>query len=415
MKITQRSLIAELQGLATRLKRNPDLSEFTEHLKITEWDIRKNCGGFPTLVKLAGLQPSKEEATKLARDHELIELKKEIKALSRENEELHAETANVAKMRAIIGNPDAESFGDSEWLKGARSPKGTTGIPTLFLSDIHFDEVVHPEQIEHVNAYNNAIARKRIQHTFQTTIDLLRGHISGAKYDGIVCALGGDMLSGNIHEELKESNEKSINRSVFELADLLITGIGGLADEFGRVFVPCVVGNHGRHDKKPRAKNRVFDNHEWVIYQLLARYFASDSRVSLFIPDGADARYTVYEKNFLLTHGDQFKGGSGIAGIFSPLMLGMARKQKRQQAVQRPFDYMMMGHWHQLMCNANLIINGSIKGYDEYAYISNFGFEQPRQALFVMHPELDMTFWMPVLCNGYEKKTKRADTPKITW
>jgi predicted phosphodiesterase len=187
-----------------------------------------------------------------------------------------------------------------------------------------------------------------------------------------------------------------------------------LADEFGKVFVPCVVGNHGRHDVKPRMKNKVYDNFEWLIYQFAAKAFKNDPRVTFHIPDGADAQFSVYGKKFLLTHGDQFRGGTGISGIFAPLMLGMARKQKRQNAVQKPFDILMMGHWHQLLIAQGLIVNGSMKGYDEYAYNMNFGFERPQQALFIVRPDGEITFQMPVFCDGFKAAEKKSSSEAVS-
>lgn len=210
------------------------------------------------------------------------------------------------------------------------------------------------------------------------------------------------MVSGTIHDELSETNEACINETIVFLVDELANGIKLLADEFGKVFIPCVPGNHGRHHKKPRAKYQVIDNHEWLVYQFLAREFKNDSRVTFHIPENPDAQYMVYDKSILLTHGNQFRGGSGISGIFTPLALGTARKQKRQQAVGQPFDLMMFGHFHQMLWAEQMVGNGSVKGYDEYAHSMNFGFERAQQVLFLMHKEYGMTFRMPIICDDAE-------------
>jgi len=97
-----------------------------------------------------------------------------------------------------------------------------------------------------------------------------------------------------------------------------------------------------------------------------------------------------------LTHGDQFRGVSGISGIQTPLALGAFRKSKRQQAVNDPFDTMLIGHFHQYMTIPGIIVNGSLKGYDEYASISNFGFEQPQQAFWITTPEGGPSFHAPI-------------------
>jgi hypothetical protein len=290
-----------------------------------------------------------------------------------------------------------------KWLQPKRQ-RNLTGIPFLFLSDIHFGEVVDPSQINYINTFNREIGKKRMEFTFKTTVELLLDRFHKPLFDGIVCALDGDMVSGNIHEELSETNDGPILQSVIELTEILIKGITLLADKFDRVFVPCIVGNHGRLWKKPRMKNRAMDNYEWVIYNYIYKHFKDDPRVNVIIPNSPDVQYTIYDTRFCLTHGDQFRGGTGIAGLFSPIMLGMARKQSRQQSVRQPFDIMCIGHWHQLIMTEKLIINGSVKGMDEYAYSLNVPAEDPRQALFIVHPDHGITYRVPVMCNGYEKK-----------
>ncbi len=58
-----------------------------------------------------------------------------------------------------------------------------------------------------------------------------------------------------------------------------------------------------------------------------------------------------------------------------------------------------MGHFHQLMYLQGIIMNGSLKGYDEYAYTNNFGFERPQQALWITTPERGVTTKMEVHCD----------------
>lgn len=386
----------------------PEQGIFFAETELTEWEIRKFFGSFGGLMVACGYertyagQPINspfglDQETKLnLKIKKLTDENKRITELLRETEK-HALTSE--KIQDLIGSTNTFEYSRSPgWLTGSKTSPKNTGTPFLLLSDIHFDEVVSPEQIEHCNEYNREIATARIKRVFERTVALLKSHLVAPKYDGIVCALGGDLLSGNIHEELAETNEVAIAQSIFALTDLLINGIGELADAFGKVFVPCVVGNHGRLHKKPRCKNRVYDNFEWIIYQNLARYFKNDPRVSFMIPDGADAIFNIYNKHICLTHGDQFRGGNGIAGIFSPIMLGMARKQKRQSAIKKPFDIIAMGHWHQLILMEQMIVNGSIKGYDEYAYLSNFPFELPQQALVIFHKDRGMTYRIPVNC-----------------
>src|SRR5439155_961093 len=133
----------------------------------------------------------------------------------------------------------------------------------------HFDEVVRPEEIGYLNCYNRKIAEQRLKRAFDKSIVLARDYLKGVIYDGVVLFLGGDMFSGNIHEELKETNAATLMDSLVHWIEYLEAGVKQLANEFGKVHVVCVVGNHGRMTKKPRAKLRARDNIDWALYKFL--------------------------------------------------------------------------------------------------------------------------------------------------
>lgn len=283
-----------------------------------------------------------------------------------------------------------------KWLIPKAGKKDHTGIANLMLSDLHLDEVVAPAQMGHVNAYNREIAVRRLRQTIEHTAEVAKTYIQGIKYDGITCWLGGDIFSGNIHEELKQTNEAPIMASFDFWIDPMVAALRLLADEFGQVHVPGCVGNHGRNTPKAVMKNRVEDNFDWLFYRVLARELRGDERFSWQLPVTADVSVQHYTHRYLLTHGDQFRGGSGISGIQTPLALGAFRKSKRQQAIDAPFDTMLVGHFHQLMTLPGVYVNGSLKGYDEYAAISNFGYEDPQQLFWISTPERGPAFHVAI-------------------
>jgi hypothetical protein len=274
--------------------------------------------------------------------------------------------------------------------------------PWLMLSDLHLDEVVNPSELHGINAYNRTIAKQRLERVFLGAVNVTKNYWSEVIYDGVVVILGGDIFAGNIHEELKETNADTLLGSLDYWIDPIADGIHMMADTFGKVHIPVVAGNHGRMTRKPRAKQRARDNFDWFIGRALQRVFRSDPRVTFNIPDAADALVQSYGQTVLVTHGDQTSGGAGIGGIWPPIMRLDARKSQRQAAVNMPYDLMVMGHWHQLVFGPKFIINGSLVGYDEYAMVSNFGYEPPRQALWLMTPEHGITWRAPVLCQDRE-------------
>lgn len=330
-----------------------------------------------------------------------------IKRLEKELREARRESADAKALKVALNTAGLAiaQLTPPEWTRAPAKGKSSPGVPTLFLSDLHVGERVFPAQIGGVNEYNIAIFRKRLRYTIDTAIHLLEILDGAMRYPGIVCPLGGDMISGDIHEELATTNELPTMPTVFELFEQLVSALLLLADAFGHVFCPCVGGNHGRNTHKVWAKNRNHTSFDWMLYQLLANRFKDDKRFTFYVPDGSDALYKVYGTRYLLTHGDQFRGGDSIIGPLGPLTRGNQKKLARNTAVDMIYDVMICGHWHQYIHLERLIVNGSMKGYDEYAYTSNFGFEPPRQALWVTHARYGITFRMPVLCEPPKIKT----------
>lgn len=284
-----------------------------------------------------------------------------------------------------------------DWLtKSSEYESSTMGVPTLFCSDWHWGEQVFANQVNGINQYTTEIALSRAKELVSKTIFLLRKCFYKASYPGIVLAIGGDMVSGDIHEELSATNETEIMPVVVDMVATLAWCIKTLADEFERVFVPCVTGNHGRNTQKIRNKGRAFTSFDWLIYQMLRVQFKDDTRISFLIPDGPDAYYRIYNHRYLLSHGDQFRGGDGMIGALGPITRGDHKKRSRNGQIGMDYDTMLIGHFHQLMQLRRYIVNGSLVGYNEYAYNNNFGYEPPQQALWITHPEHGITFSMPV-------------------
>lgn len=328
-----------------------------------------------------------------------------IKSLRDELRQAREEQSTAQILREFVGSAKlaVDEIEAPKWLyepKKAKSP----GVPKLCLSDLHWGEQVRPEQVGGVNSYNLTIARRRLRTVVETTIGLARILDPEMRYPGIVIPLGGDMISGNIHDELAATNELNTMPTLLDLYKNLVPSLTLMADTFGHVFVPCVSGNHDRDTKKTWAKDRNHTSFGWLLYQFLAVAFAEDKRVTFYIPDSADALYRIYGIRYLLTHGDQFKAGDSIIGPIGPITRGDQKKLARNQAVGQDYDVMEFGHWHKRMLSSRLRGNGSLKGYDEYAAQGNFGFEPPSQNFWVTHPDHGITFDAPVYCDAPLKR-----------
>lgn len=321
----------------------------------------------------------------------ILSLEKLLREKTREND-------TAEKLRSEIFGLNEYTMEPPKWLETAKS-KGShlMEIPLVMASDWHWGETVDPDQVGGQNAFNRKIAKQRVKTLGSTIVNLCFEHAAFPNYPGIVLCLGGDMITGAIHDDLRETNDGPVTLSVMEVQENIIGLITMLADKFGKVFVPCVPGNHGRTTLKPRAKNRVFDSWEWVIYQNLEKWFSTDPRVTIHVPNEVDAHFSLWDHRFMLTHGDTLgvKGGDGIIGALGPIARGAIKVGRSEAQCGRDFDTLLIGHYHTYIPRGDavpVLANGSLIGYNEYArLLLRAGPAAPKQALAFVHPKWGIT------------------------
>jgi len=349
---------------------------------------------------------------------------KEIKALQHSKDSAESIRKSIYDLNSFIPSPP-------DWTVKERDPK-ITGVPMAMWSDWHHGEVVFPEQVGGVNKFNRAIGKQRVKKLVDVLLDLTLHHMVNPNYPGIIVCLGGDMITGTIHEELRETNDGPVQVAVLEVQELLIWALTIVAEKFGNVFVPCVIGNHGRNTIKPRAKNRVYDSYEWNIYHQLKRHFegytdpisgkhvkGANPNVKFLIPDETDAYFTVMGHRFLLTHGDTLgvRGGDGIIGALGPIARGTIKVGREEAQIGRDFDTLLIGHWHTYIPRndaVHVVVNGALKGYDEYARLMlRVPYSRPSQALWFIHQKYGFTAQWPMYLDGYRQA--KGFSEWVTW
>jgi len=193
------------------------------------------------------------EALEMENNGEMLRLRKQRDSYANQNVRLQTKLDELEKALSFVDQVDGLSVQPPIWLAPAK-PKSHAATLVVMLSDTHFDEVVNPEEMEGLNAYNREIAMMRLEKWTQNVIKLARHYLSGVNYDGVVLILGGDIFSGDIHEELALTNEDTMIGSLLFWAEQVSAAVELLATEFKKCHVVSVVGNHGRTTRKPRMK-----------------------------------------------------------------------------------------------------------------------------------------------------------------
>lgn len=321
--------------------------------------------------------------------------------LQRENTRLKAELKTERDNRLEAEDIRAKVYGLADidpnppgWaLAPTRPTKQVRQTPILFSSDRQFGEVVVPSEVNFFNEYNVEIAIARHKRLIQTTLDLCFHHEADPNYDGIYYLRGGDEISGAIHQELAETDEVSQIPAIQMLMDVDAEAIATLRKHFGKVYVVSVPGNHGRTTFKPRAKHYADLNYESHLAWMLQREFRRDKNIRFLSPASGDAFFQVYDRNYLLTHGDRIgsRGGQGFIGPQATILRGM-RKTRAQYAAQgKHIDTILTGHFHT-SCDLGIGFgNGAAIGYNEYAHMLRCDPEPPQQYLLMAHPRRGIT------------------------
>lgn len=346
-------------------------------------------------ARKAGVEPSPHAVNEgdptLRAEQNIQKLKDENRDLRKQLNDIHRDNISADGIREFIAGVRDALPEPPKWLLSTEDIGGA-GIPVAVFSDWHVGEVVSKDQVGGVNEFNLEIAEKRVRTLVSKIVHLAFNHTVSPDYPGIVVCLGGDIISGNIHAELVEGMEGVFTQQIKEAYRLLAWSIQELHSRFGKVFIPAVVGNHGRLHHKPRAKNRAQDSFEYMIYHFLEAHFRDNNDIVFFIPDQTDARFNVGNHRFLLTHGDSTgaKGGDGVIGAIGPIIRGEKKVREVAGFSGDGYDTAIMGHYHQffLAGESGVIVNSTLKGYDEYARnVLRARPERPNQTLLFVHPE----------------------------
>lgn len=281
-------------------------------------------------------------------------------------------------------------------FKFERKNKGYSWCVAL-LSDAHIEETVEPNTVLGKNEYNIEIAKKRIEKYFVNLVNCLNDD----KIEYLIFACLGDMISGYIHEELSQCNGLTPPEATLEAQNLLYSGMCYICEHAKTVkhieFIG-IVGNHGRTTKKMQHSNGYRLNYEWMMYQNLQTHckianlpihfnIPESEMVVVEAPDG---------KVLMFMHGHQIKsGGNGtVCGIYpalNRLFLKLANTFHQ--------DKIYIGHFHSCISIPNVVVNGSIIGFNTYALSNGFSFEKPAQMYEVYDSNIGLISTRLIYCD----------------
>ena len=279
-----------------------------------------------------------------------------------------------------------------EWTLPSKDARTISdNIPVLLVSDFHYGENVNPQEVPDGNCYSVNVAEARWDRLIKNTI--LKTRTKGKASKGIVVCFLGDDISGDIHDELKETNDKTPIEACMDVAALKVKMLKTFEAEYGKVWAISVMGNHGRTTQKPQSKGLIKHNYDSLVTAIVQKQLAHDKNISFYTPKSGEAYFELCGYNFLATHGDRIgsRGGQGFIGCSATIARGQHKTRQAYAQIGKPIDWMLIGHFHTTMVLEHTIANGTTVGYSQYARDLRLEPALPSQTLFYVDKTYGVT------------------------
>ena len=343
-----------------------------------EWAYRK-------LLQFKESSPLREETPTIEKDIKVRKLSKNLKA----NQNLYEQALNRIEELELLVNAKREVSQKVETIKYKKAVSDSEhyGIPILAISDVHAEEKVDSEIVNGLNEYTPDICEKRMNQLFEKFIINIKLEKQHWNIDTVFIWLGGDLISGYIHEELVEDNYMSPSEATLFIKKIIKSQLIRLKNELPfieKFIIRGTYGNHGRSTAKTRHSTGFKNSWEWLLLENLKELFENDNKFefriskSLINYDTFESQYGKF--NLRTWHGDNTKYQGGIGGLTIPLTKIILRLDQSIKA-----DFNIIGHFHtSFNATSKCRVNGSVIGYSPYAHNLGLPFEKPKQTMLIL-------------------------------
>jgi len=272
--------------------------------------------------------------------------------------------------------------------------RDTVVTAVMQITDGHMGAVQLADEIEGFNEYNPDICRDRqlnFAHRYNRWVDRQR-----MSYTVNECAVlvTGDLISGDIHQELQVTNAFPVTVQVVEAAKVLAEQLTELSQNFTSVEVHFIgADNHGRLTRKPQAKQEGLNNLNYLVGVLAKAYLDKIVNVNFNIYPQYEKVVHVAHRNYLVSHGHGMMAWMGVPYYAAERKTGKEAQARMQLIMDQKmkmhdigFHKMVVGHFHVPINAPMYSFGGSVQGTDAYDHKAG-RFAVPSQAGWLVHPK----------------------------
>jgi hypothetical protein len=277
-------------------------------------------------------------------------------------------------------------------VRKANSQSDSTAI--VVLTDWHCEERVTRASVNGLNEYNLVIAAARIRKATENALVMIEMARSYTRIDQIVVAVLGDLITGFIHPELRESNALPPFEAIQFAEEHLTASLSTLIkySKCKDMVVACSYGNHGRVTEKRRIATGAANSYEWNLYSTLAKWF-NPKPIRWQVSPSYHNWVKVQGRDVRLHHGDSIRYQGGVGGLDIPAKKKIAQWNKAKVA-----DLDIFGHYHQLVRSTRFICSASLMGYNAYSIDIGAEYDEPSQTFACINRHRGLILAEPIFC-----------------
>ena len=269
----------------------------------------------------------------------------------------------------------------------------------LQTSDSHMGVIQPADEIEGLNEYNPDICEARNMGFARDSI----GYIETLRHRYTINELHwfftGDLISGDIHEELKITNAFPSPQQVIEAAKLHSMQVASVAPHFERVIIHFIsADNHARLTKKPQQQEAGINSLNYLVGHIMKTYLQKHGNIEFSLYPVAQKVVKVENTQYLACHGHTVRGWMGVPWYGIERKVGKESTARlahimrdRNQAIKEMshkigFHKMLHGHFHVDFNHPLFSAAASVQGTTTLDH--NAGrYCEPGQPAWLVHPK----------------------------
>lgn len=288
------------------------------------------------------------------------------------------------------------------------------------LTDTHVGDNVKKEQTLGLNEYDIDLFSRRMWGWSNQVLSLAEYRRNMCVVDELVVPMLGDMISGDIHDELARTNIDNCMMQMIIGAYVISQSMAFLAPHFQKVSIKGVVGNHGRMTRKIPSKDRYMD-WDYMLYQWIGVFLRDHKNIDIEIPKSFSHVFDVAGRKILIMHGDSIAGGGSqtsikraVANLREVMQYNSVVLTDESLGVSEHFDDVLIGHFHRVdemdIGTGSLHICGTTKGGDEFVISRLHLVTKPKHIVLYYHPVHGQVGKETLYLDKYDSEESGFDT-----